>query len=65
MAMAMAMAVTPTANVFAYGETSGNSTLASDTQKVSDYSTWKDSVWNKKDTEGTLTRKVKLTIHQK
>lgn len=41
-AMAMAMAVTPTANVFAYGETSGNSTLASDTQKVSDYSTWKD-----------------------
>ena len=55
-AMAMAMAVTPTANVFAYGETSGNSTLFSDTQKVSDYSTWKDSVWNKKDTEGTLTR---------
>lgn len=55
--MAMAMAVTPTANVFAYGETSGNSTLFSDTQKVSDYSTWKDSVWNKKDTEGTLTRK--------
>ena len=43
-AMAMAMAVTPTANVFAYGETSGNSTLFSDTQKVSDYSTWKDSV---------------------
>ncbi|MFR2058340.1 MAG: hypothetical protein ACLS30_01700 [Oscillospiraceae bacterium] len=64
-AMAMAMAVTPTANVFAYGETSGNSTLFSDTQKVSDYSTWKDSVWNKKIQKELLQEKVKLTIHQK
>lgn len=63
-AMAMAMAVTPTANVFAYGETSGNSTLFSDTQKVSDYSTWKDSVWNKKIQKELLQEKVKLTIHQ-
>ena len=58
--IAAAMAVTVAAtsapvNVFAYGETSASSTLFSDTQNVSDYTTWKDSVWNKKDDQGNLT----------
>ena len=50
--IAAAMAVTVAAtsapvNVFAYGETSASSTLFSDTQNISDYTTWKDTVWNK------------------
>lgn len=58
--IAAAMAVTVAAtsapvNVFAYGETSASSTLFSDTQNVSDYTTWKDTVWNKKDDQGNLT----------
>ena len=49
-AMAVATATTPVQyNVFAYGETSGNSTLFADTQNISDYNTWKDTVWNKKE----------------
>ena len=56
-AMAVTMAATSApANVFAYGETSGNSTLFADTQNISDYSNWKDTVWNIKDSEGNLTR---------
>lgn len=56
-AMAVATATTPVQyNVFAYGETSGNSTLFADTQNISDYNTWKDTVWNKKDEQGKLTR---------
>lgn len=58
--IAAAMAVTVAAtsapvNVFAYGETSASSTLFSDTQNISDYTTWKDNVWNKKDDQGNLT----------
>lgn len=58
--IAAAMAVTVTAtsapvNVFAYGETSASSTLFTDTQNISDYATWKDNVWNKKDDQGNLT----------
>lgn len=58
--IAAAMAVTVAAtsapvNVFAYGETSASSTLFSDTQNISDYATWKDNVWNKKDDQGNLT----------
>ena len=58
--IAAAMAVTVAAtsapvNVFAYGETSASSTLFTDTQNISDYATWKDNVWNKKDDQGTLT----------
>lgn len=57
--IAAAMAVTVAAtsapvNVFAYGETSASSTLFSDTQNISDYTTWKDTVWNKKDDQGNL-----------
>ena len=57
--IAAAMAVTVAAtsapvNVFAYGETSA-STLFTDTQNISDYTTWKDTVWNKKDDQGNLT----------
>ena len=58
--IAAAMAVTVAAtsapvNVFAYGETSASSTLFLDTQNISDYATWKDNVWNKKDDQGNLT----------
>lgn len=58
--IAAVMAVTVAAtsapvNVFAYGETSASSTLFSDTQNISDYTTWKDTVWNKKDDQGNLT----------
>lgn len=58
--IAVAMAVTVAAtsapvNVFAYGETSASSTLFTDTQNISDYATWKDNVWNKKDDQGNLT----------
>lgn len=58
--IAAAMAVTVAAtsapvNVFAYGETSASSTLFTDTQNISDYATWKDNVWNKKDDKGNLT----------
>ena len=58
--IAAAMAVTVAAtsapvNVFAYGETSASSTLFTDTQNISDYATWKDNVWNKKDDHGNLT----------
>ena len=58
--IAAAMAVTVAAtsapvNVFAYGETSASSTLFTDTQNISDYATWKDNVWNKKDDRGNLT----------
>ena len=58
--IAAAMAVTVAAtsapvNVFAYGETSASSTLFTDTQNISDYTTWKDTVWNKKDDQGNLT----------
>ena len=58
--IAAAMAVTVAAtsapvNVFAYGETSAISTLFTDTQNISDYATWKDNVWNKKDDQGNLT----------
>lgn len=55
-AMAVTVAATSTpVNVFAYGETSTSSTLFSDTQNISDYTTWKDTVWNKKDDQGNLT----------
>lgn len=55
-AMAVTVAATSTpVNVFAYGETSASSTLFSDTQNISDYATWKDNVWNKKDDQGNLT----------
>ena len=54
--MAVTVAATSTpVNVFAYGETSASSTLFSDTQNISDYTTWKDTVWNKKDDQGNLT----------
>lgn len=58
--IAAAMAVTVAAtsapvNVFAYGETSASSTLFTDIQNISDYATWKDNVWNKKDDQGNLT----------
>lgn len=58
--IAAAMAVTVAAtsapvNVFAYGETSASSTLFTDTQNISDYASWKDNVWNKKDDQGNLT----------
>ena len=58
--IAAAMAVTVAAtsapvNVFAYGETSASSTLCTDTQNISDYATWKDNIWNKKDDQGNLT----------
>ena len=58
--IAAAMAVTVAAtsapvNVFAYGETSASSTLFTDTQNISDYFTWKDNIWNKKDDQGNLT----------
>ena len=58
--IAAAMAVTVAAtsapvNVFAYVETSARSTLFTDTQNISDYATWKDNVWNKKDDQGNLT----------
>lgn len=58
--IAAAMAVTVAAtsapvNVFAYGETSASSTLFTDTQNISDYATWKDNVWNKRDDQGNLT----------
>ena len=58
--IAAAMAVTVAAtsapvNVFAYGETSASRTLFTDTQNISDYATWKDNVWNKKDDQGNLT----------
>lgn len=55
-AMAVTVAATSTpVNVFAYGETSASSTLFTDTQNISDYTTWKDTVWNKKDDQGNLT----------
>ena len=57
-AAAMAVTVAGTSapvNVFAYGETSASSTLFTDTQNISDYTTWKDTVWNKKDDQGNLT----------
>lgn len=55
-AMVVTVAATSTpVNVFAYGETSASSTLFSDTQNISDYTTWKDTVWNKKDDQGNLT----------
>lgn len=55
-AMAVTVAATSApVNVFAYGETSASSTLFSDTQNISDYTTWKDTVWNKKDDQGNLT----------
>ena len=55
-AMVVTVAATSTpVNVFAYGETSASSTLFSDTQNISDYTTWKDNVWNKKDDQGNLT----------
>ena len=55
-AMAVTVAATSTpVNVFAYGETSASSTLFSDTQNISEYSTWKDTVLNKKDDQGNLT----------
>ena len=55
-AMAVTVAATSTpVNVFAYGETSASSTLFSDTQNISDYTTWKDTVWNKNDDQGNLT----------
>lgn len=55
-AMAVTVAATSTpVNVFAYGETSASSTLFSDTQNISNYTTWKDTVWNKKDDQGNLT----------
>ena len=54
-AAAMAAATSTPVNVFAYGETSASSTLFSDTQNISDYTTWKDTVWNKKDDQGNLT----------
>ena len=55
-AMAVTVAATSTpVNVFAYGETSASITLFSDTQNISDYTTWKDTVWNKKDDQGNLT----------
>ena len=55
-AMAVTVAATSTpVNVFAYGETSASSTLFSDTHNISDYTTWKDTVWNKKDDQGNLT----------
>ena len=38
-----------------YGETSASSTLFTDTQNISDYATWKDNIWNKKDDQGNLT----------
>ena len=44
--MAAALAVTMTMPSFAYGETSESSTLTSDTQKVSEYQTWKSEVWD-------------------
>lgn len=44
-----------TGQCFAYGETSASSTLFTDTQNISDYATWKDNVWNKKDDQGNLT----------
>lgn len=54
-AMVVTVAATSTpVNVFAYGETSASSTLFSDTQNISDYTTWKDTVWNKKDDQGNL-----------
>lgn len=58
--IAAAMAVTVAAtsapvNVFAYGETSASSTLFTDTQNISDYATWKDNIWNKKDDQVNLT----------
>ncbi|HCS84652.1 MAG TPA: phosphohydrolase [Lachnospiraceae bacterium] len=54
--MAVTVAATSApVNVFAYGETSASSTLFSDTQNISDYTTWKDTVWNKKDDQGNLT----------
>ena len=58
--IAAAMAVTVAAtsapvNVLAYGETSASSTLFTDTQNISDYATWKDNIWNKKDDQGNLT----------
>ncbi len=54
-AMVVTVAATSTpVNVFAYGETSASSTLFSDTQNISDYATWKDTVWNKKDDQGNL-----------
>ncbi|MBD8940328.1 MAG: metallophosphoesterase family protein [Lachnospiraceae bacterium] len=54
--MVVTVAATSTpVNVFAYGETSASSTLFSDTQNISDYTTWKDTVWNKKDDQGNLT----------
>lgn len=58
--IAAAMAVTVAAtsapvNVFAYGEISASSTLFTDTQNISDYATWKDNIWNKKDDQGNLT----------
>ena len=55
-AMVVTVAATSTpVNVFAYGETSASSTLFTDTQNISDYATWKDNVWNKKDDQGNLT----------
>lgn len=67
--IAAAMAVTVAAtsapvNVFAYGETSASSTLFTDTQNISDYATWKDNVWNKKDDQEILPEKVNPMIHQ-
>ena len=44
--MAAALAVTMTMPSFAYGETSESITLTSDTQKVSEYQTWKSEVWD-------------------
>ena len=58
-ALALAMATTATLNpmnALAYGETNDKSTLISDTQNISDYNTWKNTVWNITDEEGNLKR---------
>lgn len=53
-----------TGQCFAYGETSASDTLFTDTQNISDYATWKDNVWNKKDDQEILPEKVNPMIHQ-
>ncbi len=44
--MAAVMAVSMSIPSFAYGETTEDSTLISDTQKVTEYQTWKTNVWD-------------------
>ena len=63
--MAMAMAVTPTANVFAYGETSGNSRPAKASVNVKEGDIIEIQFGIKKIQKELLQEKVKLTIHQK